>query len=231
MSGCYVCAVHDDPTPDPTAVGACATCGVFTCVYDGARVHAKGQYRCAICLVRVLIESAGVALPSGDPGGGGAAATAQVRAFLATDDFERDAEQLATRSRPQRYAWRQLFTEQYPPDIAREFGERLDQLAGPDTAVAKQVEAAIVEGAADLDLLADAAGVGEYARRLSITGRSTLPSVAAADAEKARQELARKQAAEAAIPDRAEEKIIGATTQAAEEAPALKTMTMGGGES
>jgi hypothetical protein len=225
MSICYVCAVHGDPSPDSSAVGACATCGVFTCVYDGARVHAKGQYRCAVCLVRVLIESAGVAVPTGDPDGGGGGAAAHVRAFLATEDFEREAEQLAARSQQQRHAWRLLFTEQLPAAMAREFGERLDELAGAGTQVASQVEAAITEGTADVGLLADAAGVGEYARRLSRTGPLTL---AAVDAALARQELAAKQAAESATPARAEQ-VIGAATKKVEEKPKLKEMTVGGG--
>src|SRR4051812_34437036 len=169
---CYLCAVNREPSSDPSAIGCCSTCGAFTCLSDGARVHATGRFECAICLVRVLLRSAGVLAPGdGGGGGGGKAVTmaegaARVREILDTEHFESECRELAAASGGYRFAWRPLLAQaQLPAEVAREIGERLDILAGAGSNVAERVEEGLVNdtiGTEDRSLLADAAGLGEY---------------------------------------------------------------------
>jgi len=224
MTTCYVCTAHGTNSLDPEAVACCSVCGVFACIWDGARLHGKGAYECAFCMVRVLIESAERANPPDGPGGGGIGAEASFREFLSTEAFERDCARLASASRGQREAWRDLLLQQLPAETRAEFAARLAALAGRDDVEVK-IEVGLAAQTVDASLLADAAGVGEYAYRLEATGPATLASVARAeDAERARQELERKAADAAATPVRAKSIY---TPQKEEPKEVLKTMTMG----
>lgn len=192
MAACYMCTVRDDPSPVSSAIGVCSTCGVLTCVYDGARVHATARFTCAMCLVRVLIESAVVSSgphgPSG-PGGGGATMAA-VRAYLSTDDFERSTPMLARRSEQHRHAWRELLTAQLPAATARRFAGYLDDLVGGAAGTAEKVESLLLSGTAGarrLGLLADATGVGEYAHDLKAGEAATTLANLEADAQAAQR--------------------------------------------
>ncbi len=204
MSTCYLCTIHGSPSENPESIMHCSTCGIFTCIWDGARVHGKGACECAICMVRVLVASANRSLPPTGPGGGGAAVEAEVREYLATDDFERDCEHLAFVSKAYRDGWRPLLAmQQLPTQTAHEFGRRLEQLTGGRRGLADQVAAGLLDRTMDGDLLADAAGVGEYSRRLENAGPRTLASVAKAvadeeAADRAARELQEKIQAEAA---------------------------------
>jgi hypothetical protein len=248
VTTCYLCAAHSAPSEDPSAIGCCSTCGVFTCRYDGARVHGKGEFRCAICLVRVLLDSAGVLDPSGGPdGGGGIAATEKrverAREFLGTREFEEECRELASRSGGHRYAWRDWLAQAHVSQTAaREFGERLEVLAGAGTNVAERVEQGLTTDTVDRHLLADAAGVGEYALRLSAqeAGPVTLASVARERAESAEEDARAAEAAarlrvleanltEESVPDRSQ--VIGATPQKkTEEKKEEKVKYLGSGE-
>jgi hypothetical protein len=222
MSTCYICTIHRQPSPYPESVMCCSTCGIFACIGDGARVHATGASTCAICMVRVLVDSATRIGPAGEGGGGGgvAAAEAEVRTFLSTEDFEHECTLLASISRTYRDGWRGLLLQaQFPTETAAEFGQRAAQLAGGAPGLAEQVAVGILDQTADRGLLADAAGVGEHAHRLTYVGPQTLPSVAQAAAERdaaelAEQELAERIAAESAPPT----EVVGAKPQQQEEA-------------
>lgn len=229
MPSCYVCTVHDDPSPDDRAVGSCTTCGVLTCVYDGARVHNAGRFQCALCLTRVLLRDAGIVLDPGDDGGGGGGGMAQAaRAYFgSSEQFERDAQHLAGRTVQRRGAWRELMLSQLSSDVALEFGKRLEDLSRTP-AIADRVADGLMDGTVDRMLLADAAGVGEHAVRLSqaASGPASLPSVAAERAQQANVELALQIAAEEDL-QQPQWTVVRAAPQQAETKP-LKTMTAGG---
>jgi len=224
MTTCYVCTAHSSESLNPDAVASCSTCGVFTCIWDGARLHGKGAFECAFCMARVLIESAEGVNPPNGPGGGGIGAEAVFREFLSTEAFERECAHLASASRGHREAWRELLLQQLPAETRAEFAARLAALTGRED-VAVKVEAGLEAKTANVGLLADAAGVAEYAYRLEATGPSTLASVARSeDAERARQELARKAETASATPARA---TTYTTKQVEKPKEELKTMTAG----
>jgi hypothetical protein len=238
MATCYVCVSRGELSPDQSAIGCCSKCGAFACIYDSARIHGKADFECAICLVRVILHSAGVPYPSGDGGGGGGGggigvamveteAQAQFREYTGTEHFERDCRALALASKAHRYAWRGLLLEHLPGHTARELGQRLEAIVGNEAGLGERIEEGIRNDALNRELVADAVGVGEYAllRSDTKTGPSTLESVA-------HQEALERDLAARSVPERevVVEETIGAykAEQAKEEKKEEKKyMTMG----
>jgi hypothetical protein len=218
MSSCYLCTIHDDPSARPDAVGQCG-CGIFACIYDGARRHTVGEFECALCIVQVLLASAGVRLPGPDGGGGGGVAMlqAEVRKFLGTEDFEAQCKELQLATRTQRAEWRQRLMAGVTVGTMQTLGTKIGELTGRGPALGQAlVDATSGGNTADFDLLADAAGVAQYAARVVGTPEHVLglASMALPEVEQRGQ---------------TEGSVIGATVVEEKPEEKVKYMTMGGG--
>ena len=166
MSACYVCAIHNDPSVRPDPIGQCR-CGIFTCMYDGARRHKIGEFECALCIVQVLLASAGVRLPGPDDGGGGGAAmmAAEVRRFLGTEDFEAQCEELQLATSTHRAQWRQWIEAGTTLGTMEKLGAKLGEFTGKGDALANALVEAYSESGVRRGLLADAVGVAQHCAR------------------------------------------------------------------
>jgi hypothetical protein len=217
MSACYLCAIHNDPSTRPEPIGQCR-CGIFTCMYDGARRHKIGEFECALCIVQVLLASAGVRLAGPDGGGGGGAAlmAAEVRRFLGTEDFQTQCDELQYATHTHRAQWRGWLAAGVTLGTMRTLGGKLGELTGTGDALGDAlVEASSGEHFVEPSLLADAAGVAQHAARLKGMPEELL------GLSMAMPEVEQRAASHG-------EAIGAKTTTQVEKTEELKTMTAGG---
>jgi hypothetical protein len=137
-------------------------------MYDGARRHKIGEFQCALCIVQVLLASAGVRLPGPDGGGGGGGTMmqAEVRRFLGTEDFEAQCEELQYATSSDRAQWRRWLNAGVTLGTMKTVGEKIGELTGQSNALGQAlVEASSGGNAANFNLLGDAAGVAQHSAR------------------------------------------------------------------
>jgi hypothetical protein len=118
MASCYRCAYVTGAGGE--GVGVCGLCGALACRVDGVRMPVSSQFRCAMCVSKVLWYSGGLGPPPGggggpsapvrtpsDPDGGGGGVYA-VKEYLSAEHFSETAPEIAVESFEQRTDWRQL---------------------------------------------------------------------------------------------------------------------------
>jgi len=126
VASCFICAVVDNATAEADPIGVCKKCFSLACIDHGTRLKQAIEFKCALCLPEVMLDSAGLVrhdayeprrpgdrggggLPSGEPaeprlprGPGGSAVS---REFESHAQFEEVERRLAQATQDHRLAW------------------------------------------------------------------------------------------------------------------------------